>query len=87
MSLLALARQISIKGVVGKQPENGHRLQGDFNDLYELKPGDWRFMGFRQGVDFYLTNGAAKKRNQEPDYRFAMNVRAFVIGELRPRIR
>jgi hypothetical protein len=83
--LLALSRQITIKGVVGKQPENGHRLYEPFSDLYELKPGDFRFMGFRSGNNFYLTNGApkAKKKEQERDYRFGLVVRAAVLQSLK----
>jgi hypothetical protein len=82
--LLALSRQISVKGVVGKQPENGHRLYAPYDDLYELKPGDFRFMGFRSGRDFYLTNGAlkAKRKEQERDYKFGLEVRAVVLQSL-----
>lgn len=77
-ALLAQARQISIKGRVGKVPENGHYLEGEFSELYELKPGDHRFMGFRRGSDFYLAYGAAKKskvRAQEADYRTALELK------------
>ncbi len=73
-SLLALAKQVAVKGRVGKVPENGHPLQDPFKPLQELKPGDYRFMGFRDGGVFFLTNGAPKKKNQHPDYRIAQEI-------------
>ena len=77
-SLLALARQVSLKGRVGKVPENGHPLQGEFDGLQELKPGDYRFMGFRHRENFFITNGAVKQSSaskQRPDYVFAKNLK------------
>lgn len=84
-SLLALAKQVSINGRVGKVPENGHPLQGEYDSLQVLKPGDHRFMGFRHGGDFYLTNAAAKKpkpKQQEPDYKIAKGLRDKFFEEL-----
>ncbi len=76
-SLLALARQVAVKGRVGKVPENGHPLQPPYKPLIELKPNDFRFMGFRDGMTFYLVNGAPKKRNQNADYSFALTAYNF----------
>lgn len=81
--LAALAQQIASSGIVGKQPENGHRLKGDYSDLYELKPGKYRFMGFRAGRNFYLTNGAPKNaKRQDRDYDFALQIRGAVLKTL-----
>jgi hypothetical protein len=66
-SLLAQARQYALNGRVSKVPENGHQLQDEFSDLYELKPGDHRFMGFRDGTKFFLTMGAPKKIQEETE--------------------
>jgi hypothetical protein len=76
-ALLAQARQISVNGKVSKQPENGHWLKGEFADVYEMKPGNFRFMVFRHGNDFYITNGAQKKteRKQRADWQFAVEAR------------
>jgi hypothetical protein len=85
-SLAALAQQVANRGYVGKQPENGHRLKGEYSELYELKPGDHRFMGFRFGRDFYLTNGAPKDdKKQEKDYAFSLKIRAAVLKDLKRR--
>jgi hypothetical protein len=73
-SLLSLARQIAVKGRVGKVPENGHPVQDPYRPIQELKPGNYRFMGFREGSVFFLTNGAPKKKNQNADYRFALEI-------------
>jgi hypothetical protein len=83
VSLAALAQQMAVKGTVGKQPENGHRLKGRFDSMYELKPGDHRFMGFRRGTDFFLTNAARKNaKNQSPDYEFGLKIRESVLRDL-----
>lgn len=86
-SLLALARQVSIKGVVNKVPENGHRLNGEFADLSVLKPGDHRFMIFRDGNVVYITNGAPKRKvaKQREDYRIALRLRASYFAGSRKR--
>lgn len=71
--------QMALKGTVGKVPENGHKLHGDFEVLWVLKPGDHRILGFRHLDSFYLTNGAPKQpkhHQQEPDYREGMRLRS-----------
>jgi hypothetical protein len=83
-SLLALAKQVALTGKVIKVPENGHRLQGEFGMLLELKPGDHRFLAFRHGANVYITNGAPKKKpsRQIADYRVALGLReAFLQGQ------
>lgn len=83
-SLLALARQVAAKGHVGKVPENGHKLIGEYDGIYELKPGDYRFFGFRDRTDFYITNAAPKQsrtRRQEPDYKRAKMLREEYFTE------
>lgn len=75
-ALLAQARQLALKGVVGKVPENGHALHGEYDGLHVLKPGDHRFMYFRWGDSCYITNGAPKKTNakQNSDYGQALKL-------------
>ena len=87
VALLAQARQMSVKGRVAKQPENGHPLKGKYRDLYEMKPGDFRFMVFRHGNDFYITNGAPKKeRNKQvPDYEHAQRMKTPFMASAKPR--
>lgn len=83
-ALLAQARQIAIKGAVGKQPENGHWLEGAYSELYQLKPGDFRFFGFRHLIDFFITSGATKDvKNQEKDYAFALKLKHAFFAELK----
>jgi hypothetical protein len=77
-SLLALAQQMAIKGTVGRVPENGHKLHGDYDTLWVLKPNDFRFIGFRHRDLFLLTNGARKtetEEEQEKDYRLGLKLR------------
>ena len=82
-ALLAQARQISLRGAVGKQPQNGHWLEGTYAELYQLKPGDYRFFGFRHLVDFFITSGAAKDpKNQERDYAFALKLKQAFFAEI-----
>lgn len=75
--LVAQAKQIALNGRVGRIPQNGRQLKGEFRDLTELKPGDFRFLGFRDGDVFYITNGARKDpKNQRRDYQRALGIRA-----------
>ena len=82
--LLAQASQYAATGRVAKVPENGHRLQGEYRDLYEFKPGNFRFIGFRYRDTFYLTNAAHKspKKKQDRDYRLALRLRTEFIARL-----
>ena len=76
-ALVAQATQIAISGRVGKIPENGRQLKGKYADITELKPGDFRFFGFRDGDTFFITNGARKDpKRQDRDYDFAVEIRA-----------
>ena len=76
-ALVAQSKQIAISGRVGKMPENGHQLKGKYADITELKPGDFRFFGFRDGDTFFITNGARKDpKRQDRDYDFALEIRA-----------
>jgi hypothetical protein len=76
-ALVAQAKQVALLGRVGKIPENGHQLKGKYADITELKPGDFRFFGFRDGDTFFITNGARKDpKRQKRDYDFAVEIRA-----------
>jgi len=76
-ALVAQATQIAILGRVGKIPENGRQLKGKYADITELKPGNFRFFGFRDGDIFFITNGARKDpKRQDRDYDFAVEIRA-----------
>ena len=76
-ALVAQATQIAISGRVGKVPENGRQLKGKYADITELKPGDFRFFGFRDDDTFFITNGARKDpKRQHRDYDFAVEIRA-----------
>lgn len=80
---------MSVKGHVAKQPENGHRLHGKYDDLYEVKPGNFRFMVFRHGNEFFITNGAPKKLKgkQDEDYAIALQLRKdFLASQGGPRL-
>lgn len=75
-ALTARAAQLAETGRFGKVPQNGHPLKGKWRDLIELKPGDHRFMGFRHGDVFYITNGAPKDaKKQQRDWDFALKIR------------
>jgi hypothetical protein len=76
--LAALAKQVAVKGIVGRVPENGHWLKGKYHDIMELKPSGHRFFGFRDGRVFYLASGVKKDprgRVQKRDYEFALGLR------------
>lgn len=87
-ALAAQAAHVADKGRVAKSPRNGHQLEGEFRDLYELKPGDYRFIGFRHLNTFYISNGAKKekRKKQERDYRFALAARDAFFKKLQDRI-
>ena len=74
-ALLAQSRQVASKGLVSKVPENGHPLQPPYEPIIVLKPGDFRFFGFRDGATFFIVSAAPKKdKKQDPDYRFAHDI-------------
>ena len=76
-ALVAQAKQIALRGRVSKVPENGRQLKGKYADITELKPGNFRFFGFRDGDTFFITNGARKDpKRQDRDYDFAVEIRA-----------
>jgi hypothetical protein len=83
-ALLAQAKQIAIKGHVSKSGANGHWLGAPFEDIYEMKPGDYRFFGFRHGRIFYITNGAPKKTKgkQRVDYQEALKRRNEFLNDV-----
>lgn len=79
-ALLAQAGQIASKGHVGKVPENGHQLKGRYKDLYVLKPGGHRFLGFRFQSTFLLCSGCRKDaKQQDRDYEFALELRTAFL--------
>ncbi len=49
-----------------------------------MKPGDYRFFGFRYRATFYIVSGATKKTRarQEPDYRDARQRHDEFIADL-----
>jgi hypothetical protein len=74
-SLSALAMQMALHGVVGRVPRNGHKLKGDYSDLWVLKPGDHRFIGFRHHNEFFLAVAGPKlapERRMKPLYADAL---------------
>lgn len=81
-ALIAQAKQVAVKGRVGKVPENGRQLEGKYSALIELKPGDFRFLGFRDGNVFLITNGARKDpKLQHRDYDFALQIREEYLAK------
>ncbi len=54
----------------------GHQLKREHKKIFEFTPPDHRFMAFRCGHRFFITNGAWKNdKNQEPDYVIAERCR------------
>ena len=80
-SLIAIVRRLATHGRIDV-PERGHMLKGKFKDIMELKPGKHRVFGFRDGNNFYLTNGAMKKKakDQKADYGLALQMRADFLA-------
>jgi hypothetical protein len=82
----AQAMQFAIKGRIGKMPENGHPLHGEFEDLFVWKPSDFRFIGFRHTHSYYVTNGAPKRlpeRKQDADYRIGLALKEEFFLDLK----
>lgn len=81
--LLAIARQLAETGRI-RLNSRGHLLKGKHKKIMELKPGASRVMGFRHGSDFYLTNGAPKKKRkeQEKDYDRALTMRTWFLDNI-----
>ena len=76
-SFLARCRTLAARGTVLVR-EQGHHLRPPYEDIYELKPGRYRFFGFRDRHLFLVTNAAMKMpqlRQQEGDYRMALTLR------------
>jgi hypothetical protein len=80
--LLAIAGQLAEVGRIVAR-ERGHRLENEYSALIELKPGDHRVIGFRDGGDFYLTNAGpkAKPKVQERDYDLGLRLRALYFED------
>jgi hypothetical protein len=55
-------------------PNAGTDWGGDFSELWVLKPGDYRFVGFFDERNFVVCVGAPKRTNakQETDYHEAL---------------
>lgn len=75
---------MAVRGYVGKNPQNGHKLHGKYDALWVWKPGAYRFFGFRDRTNFFLTNAArkAKPKVQETDYGFALELYNDYCGSL-----
>ncbi len=73
-ALAAIIRSLVATGLPSRIPERGHRLGGDFSELWVLKPGDYRFVGFFDERNFVVCVGAPKRTNakQETDYHEAL---------------
>jgi hypothetical protein len=73
---LALAHRLGDHGEF-KSTEHGHWLAAPFESIYELKPSGARFMGFFHEHNFYVTNGAPKRKGkaQNSDYAIAEKMR------------
>lgn len=70
-------------GKLGKSPENGHWLKGDYHELFEFKPGNFRFFGFPHARVFYIANGAGKdEKRQYKDWNFAIRLRIEFFDNL-----
>lgn len=83
-ALVAIARQIAAVGHVGKVPERGHALHGEFSDLYVLKPDGHRFIGWFHAQSFYIAVGAKKDpKRQDVDYRAAQQKHTLFLESLR----
>jgi hypothetical protein len=82
-SLLAIVRRLSTHGTI-EVSERGHMLKGKYKDIMELKPGKHRVYGFRHNNNFYLTNGAPKKKakEQEADFKLALAMRTDFYAKL-----
>ena len=75
--------QMAQTGKLGKMPQNGHWLKGDYHEVFEFKPGNYRFFGFSYGKVFYITNGAQKdEKRQDRDWNFAVALRTEFFDTL-----
>ena len=83
-SLIAIVRRLTTHGTI-EVSERGHMLKGKYKDIMELKPGKHRVFGFRHNNNFYLTNGAPKKKAKEQaaDYKLALAMREDFYAKLR----
>lgn len=81
--LLSLIAQIAVSGRVSNIPQRGRKLREPFSEIWELKPGPFRYMGFFHNGEFYITNGAPKKtgRQQNVDYSAASRLRLEFLGD------
>lgn len=79
----ALARYLAEHGRL-PDDSHGHFLKGRYSDVFELKPRGSRFFGFFYERNFYVTNGAPKKKKkeQEADYEIASTMRRDFLARI-----
>jgi hypothetical protein len=79
-SLTAKLKQLEQDGAPSKFC--GHQLRKPYNRIFEFTPPDHRFMAFRCGHRFFITNGNWKNpKNQEPDWHIAEQCRIEFLSD------